>query len=349
MRNIRGFVYFRSIGTIMSAAVLFSGSALGQSTFGSITGVVSDASGAVVPTAKLSVTNEGTGAVRQAVSSSTGTFNVPNLDIGIYRVRVSAQGFTTYERGGLNLAANQVLNMNVELAVGAAASVVEVRATPPAITTETNELSTNLGSKAAERLPLVSRHAGDAGITTYYLFNTGVAAVPSSSSTIIQGARSTGSVPTRDGITIMAYSQGTGPVQPSLESVEAITLVRAIAPAEFATAANLGVVTKGGTNEFHGGAFWDYNGNRLNARGFFASTVPFRVYHDFGANLTGPVIHNKVFFSVSYEGSRESAKTVLTEDVPLPGFKTGDFSALRTTLTNPFTGQPFPGNQIPAA
>ena len=240
MQNIREIFHFRYVQAVVCTAVALPFAAFCQSTFGSITGVVSDASGAVVSTAKLSVTNEGTGAVRQAVSSSTGTFNVPNLDIGIYRVRVSAQGFTTYERGGLNLTANQVLNMNVELAVGAAASVVEVRATPPAITTETNDLSTNLGSRAAERLPLVSRHAGDAGITTYYLFNTGVAAVPSSSSTIIQGARSTGSVPTRDGITIMAYSQGTGPVQPSLESVEAITLVRAIAPAEFATAANLG-------------------------------------------------------------------------------------------------------------
>ena len=337
--------------SLLAAActAFLAGAAFGQSTFGSITGVVSDASGAVVPNAGVTVTNEGTGAVREAASSTTGAFNVPNLDIGIYRLRVSAQGFTTYERAGLNLAANQVLNVNVELAVGATTSVVEVKAASPTITTETNDLSTNLGSQSAEKLPLVSRHAGDAGITTYYLFNTGVAAVPSSSSTIIQGARSTGSVPTRDGITIMAYSQGTGPVQPSLESVEAITLVRAIAPAEFATAANLGVVTKGGTNEFHGGAFWDYNGNRLNARSFFASTVPFRVYHDFGATLTGPVIRKKVFFSVSYEGSRESAKTVLTEDVPLPAFKTGDFSALKTTLTNPFTGQPFPGNQIPAA
>src|SRR5262249_53020761 len=143
---------FPCIRVAMCAAV-FTGAVFGQSTFGSITGVVSDASGAVVPSAKISVTNEGTGAVRGAASSSTGAFNVPNLDIGMYRLRVSALGFNTYERAGLNLAANQVLNVNVELALGTTTSVVEVQAASLTITTETNDLSTNLASKSAEKLP----------------------------------------------------------------------------------------------------------------------------------------------------------------------------------------------------
>jgi hypothetical protein len=334
---------------VVSIACLITGLSLGQSTFGSITGIVADPSGAVIAKAQVTVTNAGTGTVRETTTGTTGIFNLANLDIGAYRLLVSAPGFTTYESTGLNLAANQVLNINVGLSVGSAASVVEVRAVGAAITTETNELAGIMNSQTVEKLPLVSRHAGDAGINTYYTFNTGTAAVPSSSSVVVQGVRTSGAVPTRDGITIMAYSQGTGPVQPSLESVEAITLVRAIAPAEFATAANLGVVTKGGTNAFHGGAFWDYNGNSLNTRTFFSSTVPFRVYHDFGATLGGPIKKNKLFFLVAYEGSRESAKTVLTEDVPLPAWRSGDFGGLKTVLTNPFTGQPFPGNQIPSS
>src|SRR6185295_14271055 len=148
--------HFRCVQAVVCTAVALSFAAFCQSTFGSIAGVVSDVSGAVVPSAKVFVTNEGTGAVREASSSSTGVFNVPNLDIGSYRIRVSAHGFTTYERAGLNLAAKQVLSVNVELAVGATTSVVEVKAAGPAITTETNELSTNLASQSVEKLPLVS-------------------------------------------------------------------------------------------------------------------------------------------------------------------------------------------------
>ena len=121
---------------------------------------------------------------------------------------------------------------------------------------------------------------------------------------------------------------------------------------EFATAANLGVITKAGTNEFHGRTFWDYNTSSWNSRSFFAKTVPFRVYHDFGVNASGPIVKNKLFFLASYEGSRERAKTVTIEDVPLEPWRKGDFSGLLqgakpTVIKNPFTGLPFTNNQIP--
>ncbi|HYL37727.1 MAG TPA: TonB-dependent receptor [Bryobacteraceae bacterium] len=334
----------------LCTGLLFASLGLAQSTFGSITGVVTDPSGSIVPNAEVSVTNAGTGGVRKVNTGSTGVFNVPNLDVGAYVLRVSAQGFTTYERAGLNLESNQVLNVNVELAVGSVASVVEVQAASPTITTETNDLSGSVGSAAVEQLPLVSRHTGDGGVYAFTLMNTGIAAVPSSSLGVIQGARlESGSVPTMDGIAVMAYPFGASPVQPSLESVQEITVVKATGPAEFATAGNIKVVTKAGTNEFHGGAFWDFNDDHLNARNFFSSTVPFRVYHDFGTSLGGPIKKNKLFFFGAYEGSRENAKVLNIEDVPLPAFRTGDFSALKGTVKNPFTGQPFTNNQIPAS
>src|SRR3989442_3073117 len=187
-----------------------------QSTFGSITGIVTDSSGGVVPTAEVSVTNAGTGAVRKVTTGSTGVFNGPNLDVGVYAVRVSAKGFTTYERARLNLESNQVLNVNVELALGSVASVVEVQTPSPTITTETNDLSGTVGSSAVEQLPMVSRHTGDGGVYAYTLLNTGIAAVPSSSLGVVQGARlESGSVPTMDGIAVMAYPFGASPVQPS--------------------------------------------------------------------------------------------------------------------------------------
>jgi len=327
--------------------LLFTSFGWAQSTFGSITGVVIDPTGGVVPGAEVSVTNAGTQAVRKVTTGPTGVFNVPNLDVGGYVLRVSAKGFTTYVRAGLNLESNQVLNVNVQLAVGSIASVIEVQAVSPTITTETNDISGSVGRAAVAQLPLVSRHTGDGGVYAYAQMNTGIASVPTSSLGVIGGARlESGSVPTMDGIAVMAYPFGASPVQPSLESVEEITVVKASGPAEFATAANIKVVTKSGTNEFHGSAFWDFNDNHLNTRNFFSSTTPFRVYHNFAANAGGPVKRNKLFFFADYEGSREAATVLNIMDVPLPAFRKGDFSALKGTVKNPFTGQPFPNNQI---
>jgi hypothetical protein len=120
-------------------------------------------------------------------------------------------------------------------------------------------------------------------------------------------------------------------------------------PAEFATPANFAVVTKSGSNELHGSAFWDYNGNKLNARDFFATSAPFRVYHDFGGSIGGPIRKDKTFFFGDYEGSREAAAVVVTGNTPLPAWRSGDFSGLSTPVIDPLTGQQFPGNKIPAS
>src|SRR5579872_546060 len=321
---------------------------MAQSTFGSITGTVSDPSGAIVPGAQVQVINEATGVVRQVKSTSAGVFNVPNLDFGVYRVRVAAKGFTTFERGGLHLTANQIVDVPVQLTVGATSTVVQVQAASPVITTQANDITGSVGHEALESLPLVSRHTGDQGVYALTLFNTGVESVPSSSLAVVNGARlETGTLPTMDGIAVMAYFQGAGPVQPSLQSVQEVKVETAVAPAEFATAGNIQVVTRSGTNQYHGAAFWDYNGNALNARNFFSPTVPFRVYNNFGANIGGPIKKDKLFFFFAYEGSREAANTVHVEDVPTQAMRNGDFNGV-ATIIDPTTGQPFAGDVIPS-
>src|SRR5215813_1707943 len=113
---------------------------LGQTTFGSITGAVADPSGAAVPNASVTVTNEGTGNARKVSTGSGGAFNAPNLDLGTYRVSISAAGFARYERGGLILSTNQVLNVDAKLELATTATVTEVRGAAPAISTETSSL-----------------------------------------------------------------------------------------------------------------------------------------------------------------------------------------------------------------
>jgi hypothetical protein len=335
-------------GAILSFTLVSPGVA--QSTFGSVTGAVKDPTGAVVPSADVEVINDGTGTTRKVTTSSAGVFNVPNLDNGAYRVRVSAAGFTTYERGGLNLAANQILNLDVQLKLGATTSVLEVQAPSPAISTETVDISNGISHESLEAMPLIGRHdAGTGGIYTYVALATSAGPASSGGVPSIQGIRiQTGTLPTMDGIAVMAYAQGAGPVQPSLEGIQELKIETSVAPAEFPTAGNYQVITRSGTNRYHGSAFWDYNGNALNARSFFASAVPWRVYHNFGASAGGPVKKNKIFFFADYEGARESATRTVTESVPLPAWRNGDFSSLGRTLTDPTTGTPFPGAMIPA-
>src|ERR1700736_6590162 len=111
--------------------LLLSTYTFGQSTFGSFTGTVKDPTGAVIPAATVDVTNEGTGGKRQVTTSSAGVFNVPNLDLGVYKVRISAKGFSTYERTGLHLAANQIIDLPVELTLGTTSGIIEVQAASP--------------------------------------------------------------------------------------------------------------------------------------------------------------------------------------------------------------------------
>src|SRR5260370_5038745 len=148
----------RSIISIVVLGLLSSAPSLCQSTFGSITGSVKDDSGAMVPTADVEVTNEGTGTTRRVTTGSAGVFSVPNLDLGTYKIRISGKGFTTFERSNLNLSANQIINLNVELVVGGTTTLVEVNAPSPVISTEANDLSGYVNHEAIEELPLVVRH-----------------------------------------------------------------------------------------------------------------------------------------------------------------------------------------------
>ncbi len=322
----------------------------GQTTTGAITGTVTDPSGAVVPNAQVTVLNEAEGTARQLTTNNSGTFTAPDLTVGTYKVRVNDPGFAQFESANLSLTANQVLNVDVHLSVAAAGATVEVAATASEISTETTNISNIKTTRDLQELPLVSRHAGDQGVYTYALMNPGVNSVPGNSITNFQGIRQVvGVLPTMDGIAVMAYPIGAGPVQPSLDAVQEVNVQIADTNAEFMTPAAISVVSKSGTNQYHGGAFWDYNSGDLNARDFFATSTPFRVYNNFGVYGGGAIIKDKTFFFGSYEGSREAAQVVVTGNTALPAWRTGDFSSVSTPIIDPTTGKPFAGNMIPAS
>ena len=319
----------------------------GQSTFGTITGTVTDQSGAVVPEATVTVINEGTGVNRTVTTSSTGVYVVPNLDLGIYRVKIEKGGFQSYEKTAMHLNANQVINVDAQLGVSAAGTTLEVVGTSDAaLNTQASNLSNVTPSTQLAQLPIITRQKGDQGLWGYASYNTGISHEPFF---IANGSHYIDTQPTVDGITAMSFEDGFGgsTVMTGIEATAEVNVQLANAPAEFSRPVQMTMVSKSGTNEFHGSVFEDYNGSSLNSRDFFSASVPFRVYNDFGGSIGGPIKKNKTFFFGDYEGSRESTVVVNTMTVPLAAWRNGDFSGLSKQLVNPYTGQPFEGNQIP--
>ncbi len=178
----------RSILRVFATGSLLTMLGYAQSNFGSITGTVTDPSGAVVPGADVVVTNQGTATTRRVTSTPAGLFSVPNLDTGTYNVRITAKGFSSYEREDLVLMANQIIDRRRktehrnQLAVGGS-NTSRVRLSRRKRTTS----RASCRRKPWRALPLVGRHAGDYGIYTYTTFATGRASSSSSPYPQFQG------------------------------------------------------------------------------------------------------------------------------------------------------------------
>ena len=338
----------------LTATILWSSvsvlPASAQTTFGSITGVVTDPSGAAVPRVQITVVNQDTGLTRRQAATVTGVYTVPDLAPGTYLVRFEASGFNSQERQGVLLDANHVVTVDAQLVVGMATTKVEVQGTVPIITTET--ATTSYVKTDAQLLESAVNVRQGNSTQGFVMYNPGVG-VNDSGNYSGPGARQIDTYWTNDGIVEMQDLVGSGGsgIGPDLENVAEINYVLVNAPAEFKSAATITTVSKSGTNVLHGSLYYDYNGSALNARNFFASTVPFTVYNDFAGSIGGPIQKNKTFFFADYEGSRNRRSAVVKGNTPLAAWRTGDFSGLLASgkvVKNPFTGVPFPNNVIPS-
>ncbi|HEY3841158.1 MAG TPA: TonB-dependent receptor [Bryobacteraceae bacterium] len=319
-----------------------------QSTFGSITGTVSDPSGAAVPGAKVTAVNQDTGVGRSASSGADGVYSITDLLPGTYLVRMENSGFSTLERQGVVLDANRIVNVDGQLALGSSSSRIEVQAAAPVINTETAATSfVKTGSEIADTPLLMRQSHSNLGFAVY---NPG-ANIGSSAEIMANGIRTLDGYSSTDGIVEMADPDGVGggQISPDIDSIAEINYILVDAPAEFKSPANITTITKSGTNQFHGMAFYEYNSNQMNARNFFAATVPYHVYNDFVLNLGGPIRHNKTFFFFNYDQEHSRNQTVVTANTPLAAWRSGDFSGLTATLKDPLTATPFAGNIIPAS
>lgn len=339
-------------------SILLSVAGLAQATFGTITGRVTDSTGAIIPGAEVRVTNQATNVTRTVHSDAFGNYEATHLHAGLYRVTVEMPGFKRFVHEDIRLEAVGHVRIDISLEVGEVATEVTVTAGAPVVESETASISQYRPSQQLLDLPL-----NVVGTTApFYQFTvlTPTAVEGSGSARSFGGTRRTTTNFNVDGISSnsIVFGNQESNLQPPVDSVQEVKISYVNNKAEFADPGNLMIITRPGQNDFHGSAFWHHYNSRLAARSFFAPTrgavdpvtgeeVTSR-QNIFGGSLGGRIKRDRAFFFVAYENNYDPTPVTVTANVPTLKMRQGDFSDLTTVIRDPFTGQPFAGNIIPA-
>lgn len=338
-------------GVVACIALAAGTPAAAQSTLGTIRGTVNDAQGGVIPGASVIATDEDTGVARETVSDGEGLYELSNLRPGTYAVDVSLSGFKATKRTGIVLRAASVARVDVQLEVGDLTDVITVTAEGQNITVESQAIARGLDAQQLRDLPRNSRDIQD-----FLTLNPNV--VGGFDAIQFLGGRTYGASYVQDGQPSSAGIFGElSNAAPGLDAIAEVQVLSNSYSAEFGGLAGVVVSTKRGTNRFSGTSFYDFNSNELNARTYAQAlngvdrNDPNSDTHDhrFGFSLGGPIRSNRTFFFGNYEGSRQKSLGGGAQAiVPTQAMRNGDFSGASFLITDPLTGEPFPGNQIPA-
>lgn len=309
------------------AICLGYGLVFAQTNSGNIAGTVMDQSHGVIPNAHVRVRNTSTGIVSTAKTDSGGRFAVNYLLIGTYSVTVEAAGFKTLVRKDLQLAAGRTLNLDLTLTVGAVKQTVTVSGAPPLLNTTSAEQHSTLGSADVHQLPLAHEDwtgllqlgngvQGGKGAQGDAVALNGLA--PESFNLTVDGTNSSADME----LPAVGFYQGFNVINTvNTDAIAEVSVTKGIAPASASgMSGNINIITKSGTNHFHGDLF-EYNDvSALNARNQFLTTKPRTTFNEFGGAIGGPIIRNKLFFFGDYEGARNYGSSVVSGDVPTPQF-----------------------------
>jgi len=340
---------------VLALAVLgLAASGMAQTATGQITGTVKDASGAVVPGATVTVTSELTGSKREVTTGRDGNYVIPLLPVSTYSVTASLQGFKAAKRTGVRLSVDQVVRIDADLQTGDLSEAVEVQAGALALDSETATVGQVITEKQITDLPLNGRN-----FIQLLFLGAGAVETTGEQGSMRQGVGNAisimGSRPTSNNFMI----DGTANIDTALGTPAAILSIDALEEfkeqtknysAEYGFSANqINLVSKSGTNQFHGTVFGFMRNDALDAKNFFDPPTrkkPELDQKQFGGVITGPIIKNKTFFLINYDGTRIDRGFSSFFTVPNPNELAGRFS---TTIKDPTTGQPFPNNTIPSS
>ncbi|MCB2107037.1 MAG: carboxypeptidase regulatory-like domain-containing protein [Rhodobacteraceae bacterium] len=341
------------ISLALLVAVLLTGafapqSAMAQVLYGSLTGVVSDPSGASIPGAELEATQTLTGRVLKGTSDAEGRYSFVNAPAGPYDVKVTADGFRSLSQQGVTVSVNSVTRLDVTLELGQVTEVVTVEASAATLQTEKADTSSEISSNVVKALPLPGFRNYQSLVNlvpgaTPAAFQNSILDTPSRSlTTNINGTNRNNNVTRIDGAASINVwlPHHAGYVAPA-DTVETVQITTGSGDAEqgLTGGASTTVVTKSGTNELHGSAFWFHDNQHLRARNFFSPTKPVSNYNNFGGTIGGPIAKNKVFYFLGYDKTTQRVAGVRTGDeVPTVDQRAGDFSAYSNIIFDPLTG-----------
>ncbi|MGB8539979.1 MAG: carboxypeptidase-like regulatory domain-containing protein [Acidobacteriaceae bacterium] len=333
-------------------------------TTSAISGTVMDTTGAVIPAAKITATNTGTGIQFHTVADTAGAYHISQLPPGSYSMEVTSTGFSTADIQPFQLLVAQQVQQNFTLAVGAAVQSVTVASDTLLIDTVQSGQGQVIGRQTVEDLPLNGRNYLQlaqlsaavepivTGVSSPASQFSGAQNTSAAVATVsIGGLREDDNSFLYDGIETRNSWYGAEGLFSSLDNIQEFKVEQSGAPASLAGGgAFISVVTRSGTNSLHGTVFEFLRNNDFDARNYFdQGSAPAFHQNQFGASLGGPVKQKKAFFYVNYEGFRLIQPSDFFNLVPTAQQLGGNFSGDTTQLRNPFTGVPYPNNQIPAS
>jgi hypothetical protein len=352
---------------VLAGALFFSADAQ-TTTVGTISGTVRDQKGAVVPRAEVSLQDERTGALRTVNSDDNGFYLAASLPAARYTVSTAPSGFkkTVAPSVDLHVGENKVINLDLQ--VGQVTETVTVSSDASPVETRSGEISSLISEKQVTELPLNGRNYAQLALMVPGVspvtqagaggaFGTQGTGLDSHVDMSVNGNQSNANMWTVDGVNNMDVgSNATLLIFPSIDSIQEFRVERNSFSAEYGQAqgAVINLITKGGSNQFHGAGFEFYRSDSLNATDFFlnkgAQPKAQLKYNNYGFNFSGPIKKNRIFFFWNEEWRRERRGVVLSSKVPTAAERVGDFSGALTDALphDPFTGLAFPGNKIPA-
>jgi hypothetical protein len=348
--------YRRSPGvrTILCSLCLFLMTAVSFAQVGtqaSLTGTVTDTSGAAVAGAQLTITNLATHESTQTTSDGRGNFQILALPQGLYKASVKAPGFSSWEIARVQLTVGDQSRLAPVLRVGASTETVRVQGTSSLMQTESPTLETVVQMQQIRELPLDTRNPLALVALVPGMVYQGTT-VGSFRDTFVQGQgmRNYKTNFQLDGIASNASSSEGGSAVPNVDAVEEFNVQTVDSGAEAGRdPSQVLAVTKSGTDQFHGTAF-EFNQNDIfSARNAFALQKNRVRYNQFGGTAGGPIVRGKTFFFGSYQQTVIGNDAVINEPAITTEMEAGNFSALSTPITNPYTKQAFQDNKIPTS
>jgi hypothetical protein len=315
----------------------------------SIVGTVRDQTGGAIPGVSVRATNVATGYSAEAVTSEVGGYRLILLPVGDYRLEAEMPGFRRYVREGIRLQVNDQPTLDVVMQIGDLSEQVTVAGAAPLLEAQTSTLRGTVDRERMVSLPLQGRNMTDlvalqsAAIRVTDAGSEGVAYS-------ISGARRGGVFYTLDGgYNTNSYRNYSGRF-PNPDVVQEFSVQVNNFSAEYANATGgvVNVITRSGTNDWRGSAFWYVRNKEFNARNFFAPSRDSLKRNQGGGSFGGPIIRDRLFFFGSYQLTTLRSDPGLSRQfLPTAAQRQGDFSSLNRAIVDPLTGQAFPNNQIP--